>query len=291
MRKQALRSIVMLGLSVAFAGCKDFKAEAARRAETHMADHVRDARAGIDQLTRTFVPVLEGLAPSLTQSMTAHDIGGVRFALIGMQTEHTAAGSLSFFPTGFITAVGPDGVAIARNTDEQSDLMRGTNMANLFPAIRDALGGHGTLGVGELPATPDQPSRAYLIATVPVHDAQNNVIGALAAGVSYGQLAHAVTTAVRVHAGQEPVLWIGLERGGRVLPSGRDRDVPERWLVPAALIAQIPPGAATHMSGPNQMTTWTFVEGGQRGWAGALAAVPQLADTRVLIYRSEATQN
>jgi hypothetical protein len=131
----------------------------------------------------------------------------------------------------------------------------------------------------------------YLVAAVPVRDAQNTVIGALAAGVSYGQLARALDTAVRVHAGQQPVLWVGLERNGRVLPSGRDRDVPERWLIPASLIGRIPANAAQRLSGANAMTTWTFVENQERGWAGALGAIPQLEGTNVLIFRSEAQQN
>jgi hypothetical protein len=256
-----------------------------------MAEHIRDARAGVEQLTRAFVPVLEGLAPSLTQPMTAHDNAGIRFALLGMQAQHTPAGSLSFFPTGFIVATGVDGVAIARNIDEQSDLMRGTNLAALFPSVRNGVAGTSGLGIGELPATPDQPARVYLVAAVPVRDAQNNVIGSLAAGISYGPLARAITTAVRVHSGDQPIIWVGLKRGDRVLPSGHDRDVPERWLVPTSLIGRIPPGAESRLASGNGTTTWNFVEDGQRGWAGALATIPQLEGTSLVLFRSEAQQN
>ncbi len=282
---------LVAAITAASAGCKDMKLEAAHRSEAQMAGHVRDARAGVDQLTRSFVPVLEGLAPSLTQSMTAHDVGGIRFALIGMASQHTPAGSLSFFPTGFIVAVGTDGVAIARNIDETSDLMRGMPMRSLFPSIARALEGTGGLGVGELPAEPNNPSRVELVAAVPVRDAQNTVIGALAAGISFGQLSRAIDTAVRVHAGQEPVIWVGLQRNGRVLPSGHDRDVPARWLVPASLIALIPPNAGQRVAGgATTPFVWTFVESGERGWAGALASVPQLDGTNMLIFRSEAMQ-
>jgi hypothetical protein len=131
----------------------------------------------------------------------------------------------------------------------------------------------------------------YLVAAVPVRDAQNNIIGSLAAGVSYGPLARAITTAVRVHAGDQPILWVGLQRNGRVLPSGRDRDVPERWLVPASLIGRIPANAAQRLATGNGTMTWTFVEDGQRGWAGALATLPQLEGTNLVLFRSEAQQN
>lgn len=282
---------LVASVTVGLVGCKDTKREAAQRSLTHMTEAVRDARAGVDQLTRSFVPVLDGLAPSLTRSMTAQDIPGIRYALIGMNTQHTAAGSLSFFPTGFIAAVGPDGVALARNVDESGDLMRGMPLASLFPSIRGALGGTSGLSVGELPASGDSPSRVYLVASVPVRDAANVVIGALAAGISYGQLARSVDTAVRMHTGQTPVVWVGLLRNGRVLPSGHDRDVPERWLVPASLISQIPANSATRLATPNAEFSWTFVEGGERGWAGALGVLPQLEGTNVLIFRSEAQQN
>lgn len=282
---------LVASVALALAGCKDTKAEASRRSEAQMAGHIRDARAGVDQLTRTFVPVLEGLAPSLTRPITTHDNPGVRFALIGMSTQHTPAGSLSFFPTGFITAVGPDGVSMARNTDETSDLMRGMQLATLFPSIRGALAGTSGLSVGELPATQGTPSRVFLVASVPVRDAQNAVIGALAAGISYGQIARSIDTAVRVHSGQQPVIWVGLVRDGRVLPSGHDRDVAERWLIPAPLIAQIPSNAATRLQGPNAQFTWTFIEGGARGWGAAMAVLPQLEGTNLVMYRSEAQQN
>lgn len=283
--------VLVTAATVASTGCKDVKLEAAHRSEAQMAGHVREARAGVERLTRSFVPVLEGLAPSLVQSMTTHDVPGVRFTLIGMGSQNTPAGSLSFFPTGFIAAVGPDGLAIARNIDETRDLMRGMPMRTLFPSVASALGGNSRLGVGELPASPDMPSRVELVAAVPVRDVHGAILGALAAGISYGQLARAIDTAVRVHAGQEPVLWVGLQHGGRVLPSGRDRDVPARWLVPASLIGRIPADAAQRINdGTTAPFVWTFIEESERGWAGAIASVPPLEGTRVLIFRSEAMQ-
>jgi hypothetical protein len=288
----AVRSLAVAAtLALVCASCKDPKQEAARRSATQVPTHVRDAREGLDRLTRGFQPVLEGLAPHLAAPMAAHNTENIRFALIGLGSEQTPSGSLAFFPTGFVVAVGMDGIAIARNVAEPDDLMHGMPLANMFSSVRDAIAGHGGQSVGELPATADSPSRVYLVAAVPVRDVSGTILGALAAGISYGQLARSLDTAVRVHSGQEPVLWVGLRRNGRVLPSGHDRDVPERWLIPQPLISAIPRDADARIEAGHGQFVWTFIEGDARGWGGSLAAQPQLQDTTIVIFRSEARQN
>jgi hypothetical protein len=255
-----------------------------------MRAHVQQAREGLDRLTQSFVPLLEALAPSLAQPIATNRTDDVRFELIGMGTRQTPVGTLSFFPTGFVAAVGRDGRAIARNIAEPDDLMRGLPLATMFPPVRAALEGRSTMGVGEMPPSQDQPSRVYLVAAVPVRDAQQNVVGALTSGISYGQLARSVERAIRVHTGTEPVLWVGLRRNDRVLPSGADKDVPPRWLVPQPLVAQIPRDAEARLRAGNGVFTWSFVENGQRGWGAALATLPQLEGTSLLLFRSEAMQ-
>lgn len=289
----SFRRSVVFGLTagvVVVAACRDAKQEAAKRSAEELRAHVRQAREGIDRLTLGFVPLLESLAPSLAGPIGRNSVDDVRFELIAMNGRQTSAGALSFYPTGFVAAVGRDGQAIARNVPAPDDRMRGLPLATMFPPVRSALEGRSTLGVGELPPSSDQPSRVYLVAAVPVRDAQGAVIGALTAGISYGQLARSIERAIRVHTGTEPVLWVGLQRNGRVLPSGNDKDVPPRWLVPQTLIARIPRDHEARLQASGGVYIWTFIEDGQRGWAGALATLSQLENTRVLIFRSEAMQ-
>lgn len=288
-RRAVLGLFALAAIASTQAACKDPRQEAAKRSAAEMPAHVRQAREGMERITTGFVPVLEGLAPALAAPITANNAGNVRYELIGMNTRQVPAGALTFFPTGFVVAVNRDGVAIARNIAEPDDLMRGMQLAAMFPSVRTALGGTSAAAVGELPPGPDQPSRVYYVAAVPVRGPDGAVVGALAAGISFGQIARSLERAIRTHTGPQPVIWVGLEREGRVLPSGRDRDVPERWLVPQSLVNRIPAGAAARARG-GAPVYWEFVEDAQRGWAGALASLPTLEGTNLLLFRSEASQ-
>ena len=203
-----------------------------------------------------------------------------------MKTRQTAAGSLTLYPTGFVAAVNPQGRAVARDVPEDDDHMRGMDLGALFPAVRTALTGTASTGLGELPAAADQPARVYLVSAAPVRDPSVIVEGR---EIYVGPLSRSGEGAVRTAAGPQPVLWVGLRRLGRVMPAAQDRDVPPRWLVPAALVAAIPGNTDSRLTGTAPVT-WTFIENGQRGWAGAVATLPELEGASVLIYRSEAEQ-
>jgi hypothetical protein len=281
----ALGVTVCVGLSVT--GCRNESLEASHRSEHDVQANIGQARDGLQRFTSGFVPLLESLAPSIRTSVAANNEANVRFDLMGLGTRQTSAGSLTMYSTGFVVAVRPDGTAIARDIAEADDRMREMQLNPLFPSVRAALAGTAGLGLGELPPTSDQPARTFVVAAAPVRNADNSVAGALAAGVSYGHLAHSIERAIRTQIGQRPVIWVGLHHGNRVFPSGADRDVPPAWLVPQSLINQVPADWQARLARGGGQFTWNFVENNVRGWGAALATMPQLDDTRVLIFRSE----
>ena len=264
-----------------------------RRGPPGLCRHTSGKRGeALDRLTRGFVPVLEGLAPSLSVPMSQHNADNVRFALLGMGTQHTDAGSLTVYPTGFVVAGGTDGVAVARNIAQADDL-------DAWDAPRDHVSGDSERAGGE-PAAPGwgswRPRRTSPRAATwsrPCRFTTRREPWWVLSRQGF-RLGRSVARSIRRsewNAGQEPVLWVGLRHNGRVFPSGRDRDVPERWLVPASLVTQIPPGADQQVESGRGEYVWQFVENGARGWAGGLGRLVQIQETDVLIFRSEASQN
>lgn len=287
MRHPCLSALAALVILAPQAGCKDVKLDAARRSEREAVQHVRQAREGFERLARGYLPLLESLAPDLGAPVSAGNEDGVRMALIAANTRQTAAGSLTGYPAGFTVATDRQGRVIAKNTPAEEDRMRGTNLVAWAPLVRTALEGQGTLGAAERPAD-GGPSTVFLVAAVPIRH-EGNVVGALVSGIAFGRLARALDQTVRLNAGQRPVLWVGLLRNGRVLPSGNDADVQERWLIPRSLVQQIPADTPARLERAGGFS-WHFIESGQRGWGAALGRIWQLSDTSIVVFRSEAEQ-
>jgi len=281
---------VVLGLlvvTVVGAACKDTRPEFARRSEREVPANIRVAREGLDQLTRSFTPILDQLATGMAPSVQSGVEDRVRFQLIEARTRQVQGGSMTLFPTAFIAAVSVAGTAIARDIARDDDFMRALPMATMFTSVRHALDGHSAISVGELAATADQPARVLMVAASPIRAEGGAVVGTLCAGIRYGDLSRALEQAIRARVGTRPVLWVSLVRNGRVLPSGRDRDVPPRWLVPQPLIAQIPRDAAARLTRGNGLFTWNFIEGETRPWGAGMGTLDALEGTNVLIFRSE----
>jgi hypothetical protein len=271
--------------------CKDGRKTAAATSEKKVQEHVAIAAKTIKNSLDSMLPALREaakiklLAPAMAGGPAKED--DVRIELTDMSRP---GGKLGIAAFGFVAAVGLDGKVIARDKPKDEDKLKGFNLAVPFSAVQQALQGGEANEVGEFPAVDGYPSSVISVAAVPVRDATGKVVGALAAGRSFGRLAVLAKTYIEVETKKDPVIWVGLLRNGRLFPSGDDSDVMEINLIPKPLVDAVPKDIETRTANPGQTATWTFMESA-RGWAGVAANLPELQGTRIVIYRSESSQN
>lgn len=279
-KKSARLALGCLAVVIIGAGCKDKKQVAAQASEAALRADLPRAVDAAGRVTSGMVEKIQSVTSAVARAVAASDNGTLRAELVGLTTP---GGPLTMYSFSFVVAVDREGRVIARDrTNDSDDRMKGMQFRPLFTCVAKALEDHGELCVGELPAEGDTPSRAVLMATAPLHDAQNQVIGALAAGVTFGPLARMIDSATRLQVG-DAVFWTGLRHNGRVYPSGRDRDVVARWLLPEVLVHRVPPAI-------NGTTFVNYVEDG-RGWGAAYAPLTSIPATDLVLFRSEARQN
>lgn len=258
----------------------------AQNAETNLHAEVPRAREAARRLTADFLPKVRASGGPI--SALVADGGGpaLRSALVALTTP---GGPMTLFSTSFVVATDREGRGIARDiANESDDRMRGMDLRTTFESVRKALVGQETLSDGELPAVGDVPSRVVLVAAVPLRNAQGEIVGSLAAGITYGTLARMIDGALRGGVGNS-VFWTGIRVGERVLPSTGDRDVVARWLVPPVLIQKIPTAEAQRVASAGGEQYFHFAEGG-RGWGGVVASLPALPNGQLVLFRSEASQ-
>jgi len=273
--------------------CKGNDGAVGRTAATQAAAHVTEGRGMIERL-------LTGLPPALTEATTVLgpamaapvDAARVRNRLLDLNDDRNPAGrALSMYPTFFIVAVGPDGVAVAGNRAASQDWTPGKNVGAAFACVRAAL--EGTVGqcTGEMPTVEGQAVRPYHVSAVPLRAvAGGPVVGALVGAYSFGRLAKAVRQALNVQtATQQVQLHVGIWRGDRVLPSGQDNDVVQAFLVPDQLVRQLPANTAARVQ---QGFTHSFSENrGQMWWGVAGGPVAALGPgVGLIVYRAPLRQ-
>ncbi len=275
-----IRTVGCLAILSSTPGCKDKKLAVAQVSEAALRADMPRALDATNRLTSGMVSTVQSATAAVARPMAANEPGNLRAELVSLTTP---GGPFTLYSFSFVVAIDREGRVVARDrANESDDRMKGMLLRPLFNCVAKALEDHGELCVGELPAEGETPSRVVLMATAPLHDAQNQVVGALAAGITFGQLTRLIDAATRTGVG-DAVFWTGLHSGGRVFPSGRDRDVVARWLVPDILVRRVPATIAS--------TTYLhYVEDG-RGWGAAYAPLPTIANTELVLFRSEARQN
>jgi hypothetical protein len=274
-------TLVTLALAAPTLSCKDKKAVNAQVSEAALRADLPRAIEAANRLTGGMVERVGSVASQIARPLAAGDQGNLRAELVALSTP---GGPLTMYSFSFVVAIDRDGRVVARDKpNESDDRMKGMQFRPLFSCVGRALENHAELCVGELPAEGETPSRAVLLAATPLLDAQNQVIGALGAGVTFGPLSRMIDSATRLTTG-DAVFWTALRYNGRVFPSGTDRDVTARWLLPAVLVRRAP---RTPVTAP---TFVNYIEDG-RGWAAAFAPLASIPSTEVLLYRSEARQN
>lgn len=288
----ALGVAAMAGVATATVGGCDRKPDdaAGRRSVERAARLADEGKGAIDRLVTGLQATIVRAAPAMATAMVAPlDEGRVRNAVRDLGDAQTEVGrELSLYPANFRVAIDPSGHAKARDAAAADDRMMGMDMAALFPCVRAALQGTAGTCVGEMPVAEGHPTRVYVLAVAPVRG-ESGVLGALAAGMSFGKLAQAVRGALDQRVASERAqVVVGILRGDRLLPSGRDSDVVERFLVPDAIVRLTPANRAARLQQGNGRFSFTFAQNdGRQQWGAAAAAAPPLgSDAAVLVYHT-----
>lgn len=276
-------------------GCNRNNDSVGREAAQQATQHVTRASGMVDNL-------LDGLKTGLSHAETVVgaamvapvDAARVRNRLLDLGDDHNAVGrELSFFPTYFVIAVGPDGRAIAANRTVANDWSPGLNVGDAFACVGAALSGAAGTCAGTMPTRPGELVRNYAVAAVPLRaEAGGPVLGALVGAYSFGGLAKAVRVALDNETQRARVqLAVGIWNGTRVVPSGNDNDVQQMYLVPQALVAALPPDVGARVAS-GRPSTFTFSQNdGAMQWGGAIGQTPRLgAATGLIVYRAPLRQ-
>lgn len=138
----------------------------------------------------------------------------IRAALKILQQPKKGIDEFVASPMSFLAAVGPDGVVIARDRDE--DRMTGQDFSSRFDVVRQALRGTSATGLGEFFAKdPDAPSSWSILFAAPSMQGEE-VVGAVLAGIPLSRLAQRLSRQFRVEAAEGDPVWVYLYKGERL---------------------------------------------------------------------------
>ena len=268
--------VVLCGL-----GCSKGGGDAVgRAAATRASAHVREGLGAVDRLTSGLQGVLAGAAPTVAAALAPPlDVARVRNRLLDLHDDRSATGrQLSLYPTWFVAAVAPDGKGLAGDQQAGRDYIPSLDLRAAFPCVATALGGTAASCTGDFVTTEGAPARAYVLSAVPLRaTADGPVLGALVGAMTYGRVAKAIREALNVSTLRDQVqLSVGFWHRGRVVPSGRDNDVPAALLVPDSLLPRIPTTLGARLA-QGESFTFHFTENqGAMQWGAAAAPAPTL---------------
>lgn len=154
------------------------------------------------------------IAPGFSVPDPAKRESQIRAALKILQQPKKGIDEFVASPMSFLAAVGPDGVVIARDRDE--DRMTGQDFASRFDVVRQALRGTSATGLGEFFAKdPDAPSSWSILFAAPSMQGEE-VVGAVLAGIPLSRLAQRLSRQFRVEATEGDPVWVYLYKGERL---------------------------------------------------------------------------
>jgi hypothetical protein len=273
-------------------GCSKGPNDAAgRNAETRAKAHAREGLEAAGRLTTGLQAVLTSAAPGVVTSISDPiDVARVRNRLRDQHDDRSATGrQLSLYPTHFVAVVGLDGKGIAGDIEASRDYLPGLDLRAPFACVGAALGGTAGSCTGDFVTMEGAPSRPYMVSAVPLRaTADGPVVGALVGAMTYGRVAQAIRQSLNVTTLRERVqLAVGFWHGGRLVPSGRDNDVPASMLVPDALLPRVPANTNARVA-RGEAFTFTFSEnGGAMQWGAAVAPAPALgAGDGLMVFRA-----
>ena len=284
-------ALVLCGL-----GCSNGREDAVgREAATRARAHVREGLEAAGRLTNGLQTVLVVAAPTVVTAIADPiDVARVSNRLRDLHDDRSATGrQLSLYPTHFVAVVGLDGKGIAGDIEAARDYLPNLDLRAPFACVGAALGGTAGMCTGDFVTMPGAPSRAYMISAVPLRATEGGaVVGALVGAMTYGRVAQAIRQALNVTTLRERVqLAVGFWHGGRLVPSGRDNDVPAGMLVPDALVPRVPGNTGARVA-RGEAFLFNFSENnGAMQWGAAVAPAPALGPgDGLMVFRAPLRQ-
>ncbi|MBN1656390.1 MAG: cache domain-containing protein [Deltaproteobacteria bacterium] len=225
--------IFVFTTTLLLSGCEQNDAANARRliVQKHAP---RVAQIVIQDIQRHFAGLEKAatrIAPGFVRVQGAQQEKDIRKVLRLIRHPIKGVEQLIITPMSFIAAVDKNGVVIARDTEP--DRMKGMNLAELFPVVKQALSGEQGYAVGQFRAMKkgEQPSVTIIMAVPSRY--QNEVVGGLVVGIPLWRLAQRLSRQLQAeHAGKGVVLWVYVYRGEKLYHYGTPHSMDE--LVPSA---------------------------------------------------------
>ncbi|MGD8859517.1 MAG: hypothetical protein PVI30_05855 [Myxococcales bacterium] len=238
----AISSLLMLLSCAPLAGCDSDHTQHSRKMilESH---GPRVARVVIDELARHQRGLRKAagrIGAGFVKVEGEQQEKEMRKVLQILRSPKKGVQDLVISPMSFMAAVDREGIVIARDT--QPDQMKGMDLAELFPVVKQALQGEEGYAVGEFPSTKEggEPSVTVIMAT-PVRFG-GEVVGALTLGIPLWRLQQFLSKQLQMEAAggdqEGVVLWVYVYRGAQLHHHGTPRDLDE-----------IVPGHATRQAG------------------------------------------
>jgi hypothetical protein len=263
----------MLLMALLCVGCEEDTAKAAQKRV--LEGHLPELTALIeDDVARHLSGVREAsdrLAPGFVVEDPAQREAQMRVALKYVQEPPKGIAAFVVSAMSFLAAVDEDGVVLARDTEP--DRMKGMDMGEAFPVVREALtGGKVAHGLGEFGVEGEGDSSWSILFAAPV-DRGGERVGAVVAGIPLWRMAQRLSRQLRVEnvsaIEQGLVLWAYVLKGDRLFHKG----------VPPELTGQLPEGAQLRslMADHPEGTTGHFKLHG-RTYAFGVAPLPSVAD-------------
>lgn len=212
MRWGALISVV-----IALAACEN--SAAIERTETQLREvDLQRVRALVQQDLENHqagvVKAAAKIAPGFAVDDAEKRESQIRAALRILQQPKKGIDEFVASPMSFLAAIGPDGVVIAR--DREEDRMTGQDFKSRFEVVRQALAGSSVTGLGEFFAQdPEAPSSWSILFAAPSMK-DGKVVGAVLAGIPLSRLAQRLSRQFRVEAAKDDPVWVYLYKGERL---------------------------------------------------------------------------
>jgi hypothetical protein len=136
-------------------------------------------------------------------------------------------------PLSFMATVDADGMVIARDAPRERDRMKGLNLAELFPVVKQALSGEEGFAIGEFESTIEGGESSVTIIMAAPSRYEDKVVGGVVLGIPLWRLAQRLSRQLQAeHAGTGIVLWVYVYRGDRIFHHGTPQSLD--MLVPNA---------------------------------------------------------
>jgi len=177
------------------------------RVQTLVQEDLAHHQAGVVKAAAKIAPGFAVSDPEKRESQ-------IRAALRILQQPKKGIDEFVASPMSFLAAVGPDGIVIAR--DREQDRMAGQDFKSRFAVVGEALGGTAATGLGEFFAQdPEAPSSWSILFAAPSMK-DGKVVGAVLAGIPLSRLAQRLSRQFRVEAAAGDPVWVYLYKGNRL---------------------------------------------------------------------------